>query len=294
MAETPIYYGEVKCISANCKNKAYFKGNLCGVHSRRLASKVPLPKRPKEEVLRLKENSFLEHKISIDAAIERNKEAGKKGQVILYRLQMMKSPGYVDGFVNVFPNYRHENRSDGYGCSALSPMKLGPVEHGQPDLPICKNIENFHQGSKCFQQEVDDPDLFKKNRETFYNDEEPHRHKYKGTEKNKNIPKYFVWIDGNGKEHHLDYVTSRQFYCNFYERLASVQEEYKKLLDMVENGTNIRICGYDAHEIKPGEQEKAYLDKDKAFGHERVLYTMITMSNDKDNYPWRKYKTFDF
>jgi hypothetical protein len=32
--------------------------------------------------------------------------------------------------------------------SALSPMKLGPVMHGQKDVPPATSIENYHQFNK--------------------------------------------------------------------------------------------------------------------------------------------------
>jgi hypothetical protein len=58
---------------------------------------------------------------------------------------MMKNPEHIEGFLKVFPNYKHQNRQDGFGCMKLSPKYLGPVDHGQPDLPPALNIENFHQ-----------------------------------------------------------------------------------------------------------------------------------------------------
>jgi hypothetical protein len=78
--------------------------------------------------------------------------------------------------------------------------------------------------------------VYEKNRLEFYKDTVAHRHKYHGKEKNKNIPKYFVWLDKEGKEHHLSYVESRQFYCNFYERLAEQQEDFRVLQKKLEDG----------------------------------------------------------
>jgi len=171
--------------------------------------------------------------------------------------------------------------------------------HGQPGLPLALNIENFHQGSKCFREETlpdsDDPSpLYYENRLRFYGDAVPHRHKYKGDGANKNAPLYFVWVDRDGKDHRLTYVESRQFYCTFYERLAGVQQDYAKLRDMIAGGTDVCICGYDAAPLGPGETiADAYLDASKPFGHERVLYAMLTVA-DPELLPWRQHKTFDF
>lgn len=38
--------------------------------------------------------------------------------------------------------------------------------------------------------------------------------------------------------------------------------------------------------------EKEYLNDKVPFGHERVLFTMLTLN--ENDYPWKKYKTFNF
>jgi hypothetical protein len=240
---------------------------------------------------------------------------------------MMKNPENTPGFIQVFPNYKHENKTKIinneyviYGCYKLSPKYLGPVKHGQPiskleqkilnkrkgSIPDSYNIENFHQGSKCFKNEIDENKKplkeYYENRNKFYLDKKPHRHKFKINKKNKNnddnnknnknIPEFFVWVDKNEEENYLTYIESRQFYCNFYERLVIEQEEYKKLIKLVEDGYNICICGYDAFEMSYNDIEKEYLNKNFPFGHERVLFTMLI--EKPDNYPWRKYKNYDF
>jgi hypothetical protein len=112
----------------------------------------------------------------------------------------MKEPEHHKGFLKVFPNFKHQGRKDGYGCKSLSPMYLGPVHHGQPGLPAAENIENFHQGSKCFEEETDEEgnpsEVYVENRLKFYKDPIPHRHKYHGKEKNKNTPLLCVGRQG--------------------------------------------------------------------------------------------------
>ena len=194
----------------------------------------------------------------------------------------------------MFPNYKHQFRQDGFGCSSLSPMNLGPVvtRFGKE---LSKNLENFHQGSKCYDKEIDkatgEPSaLFFKNQAEFFNDSIGHRHKFTSKEK----PKYFVWQDENRKIHKLNYIQSRQFYCNFYERLACENKDFKKLKELVENGTNIQICGYDGRAInKDTSIEAEYLSRDKPFGHELVLYHMLT-TLEPSAYVWRKHTTFQF
>ena len=55
-----------------------------------------------------------------------NQSLNKLGNVIVCKMKMMKSPDYNKGYLNVFPNFKHQFRTDGFGCSSLSPMSLGP------------------------------------------------------------------------------------------------------------------------------------------------------------------------
>ncbi len=296
-AKLKPYYGEIKCEKVKCKNKAYYEfngGYFCGVHSK--SNRTQLVKISSYVQAKKKAELLVISNTLIEDARKKNKDQGLKGKVIVSQLKMMKEPDDHKGFLKVFPNFKHQNRRDGFGCRSLSPMSLGPVDHGQPNLPQSFNIENFHQGSKCFQEEIDskgDPSkIYYENRLKFYLDKTAHRHKYKGTGKNKNIPVFFIWVDKDGKEHRLNYTQSKQFYCHFYEKLASIQPDYLRLLKLIENGTNIQICGYDGRSIGNRPIEEEYLDESKPFGHELVLATMLI--EKPENYPWKKYKTFDF
>ena len=267
---------------------------VCGTHSRN-KPRQELPKRSRKEQDKVKEEKYENDLIVIEKYKNENLSQNTRGDVILTKMYMMKEPQHVEGYYKIFPNFKHQNRKDGYGCMKLSPMSLGPVEHGQPGLPDALNIENFHQSGKCFQEEIGEDgypsDLFYENQIKFYLDPVPHRHKYKGKEKNVNIPIYSVWRDKDGLEHYLSYIESRQFYCTFYERLASQEPDFEYLRDLMNNGYNLQICGYDAYPIE-GTIEEAYLDPRHPFGHERVLMSMLVL--EPNEYPWRKHKTFDF
>lgn len=308
-SEEIVYYGERECehggnAASACKNKAYWKQNklyMCGVHAKDKLHRIALPKMSKADKAAAREKEFALHQASLQKRAEANRAAGMKGTISMQRMRMMHNPVITPGLLLVFPNFRHQNRKDGFGCSDLSPMSLGPVNHGQPGLPPARNIENFHQGTKCFREEAipgtEDPGpRYYENRLKFYMDEQPHRHKFYGEHKtNKNVPLYFLWTDKDAKEHRLSYVESRQFYCTFYERLARDIYKFWELCKKMWDGTDICICGYDAIPLAEGETiEDAYLDPTKPFGHERVLYAMLTNLNDPTHLPWRKHKTFDF
>lgn len=293
------FYGETICSATlksgePCKNKAYFLSNgkfLCGMHSKKDSERKELPKDPNKG--EKKEQIFKEMMERCKKIAAENKKKGKKGIVICSKLRMMKEPEYKEGFLCVFPNYKHQNRKDGFGCKSLSPKDMGPVKHGQPGLPIALTIENFHQGNKVFECEIDKNrkplKRFYETREKMYQDPVPHRHKEEA--KGKNIPVFSVWVDKQGNEHHLSYFESRQFYCTFYERMAKKLPDFKRLRKMIDDGFNLQIVGYDAYPVTKTVEEH-YKDISRPFGHELVLYTLLT--EKEENYPWRKFATFDF
>jgi hypothetical protein len=215
----------------------------------------------------------------------------------------------VCGYLNVFPNNKHQNRVDGFGCSSLSPMKLGPVIHREPGLPNALTIEGYHQYSKVYPNEIDinnnPTEEFRKRRLEGYINPIPPRHKFDSKQmtklrkeikgQNRNEPSYTVHYTLDGKEKRFTYVESRYFYCKAYEKLAKETdaslrerrpkgEDFKKLVDIINKGTNIIICGYDAYEVTK-DLYIHYCDATKAFGHELVLYSIL-MIDYPINYPW--------
>ncbi len=229
-----VYFGSIKCSSIikstnkPCKNGAYYsfeENYFCGVHCKD-KNKVKLEKNPNKK----NEDEELINERNLLIKKTKNENKGNKGNIICSKMKMMTKIPHIDGYLKVFPNYKHQNRKDGFGCSSLSPMNLGPVIHGQPDLPDSINLENFHQSSKCFSVQITDgkPNKkFYKYQKKMFRTEKGERHNKYASKKN--IPEYFVWIDKDKKEHYLDYITSRQFYCNFYERLAKETEDFKSL-----------------------------------------------------------------
>lgn len=263
-----VYYGEHACEDhyksgknkgKGCKNGAYFEQNgkyLCGQHSNKDYRKK-LKKNPKADEIR--EQEYKDRGNEIAAAAKTNRTNHCKGRVQICKMKMRKNPEYVSGYLMVFPNYRHQNRKDGYGCKSLSPKSIGPIDHGMPDLPIAKNLENYHQGAKVFSCELDyskqNPDVIchsiecsnastksdtKALRIKMYNDTEPYRHKYQypgfpidlldvNKMKNKNIPAYSCYYDKKGVEHRYNYLQCRYFYCHWYEKAMENNKDFAQL-----------------------------------------------------------------
>ncbi len=294
-----VYYGESPCQSLlksglPCRNHAYYVYNqqsVCGVHSK--GHKIKLPTNPQahnNQVIRLSQ-----HQNSIEIMAKNHQVQKITGDVIIYKMSMMKKVDLKTGYLNIFPNYRHESRSDGLGLSSLSPMLLGPINHHQIGLPIALNLENFWHANKVYSNEVDNNQqpnsTFIQTQIQMYTDPQPHRHKT--TQHHKDKPLYSQWIDLTGHKHQLTYIESRQIYCYFYEILVTQQPAFHKLQQLMADGYNLQICGYDGYPINTNQSlEQHYLDPTKPFGHERVLYTMLTcLPND---YVWRKYQTLHF
>jgi len=54
----------------------------------------------------------------------------------------------------------------------------------------------------------------------------PHRHKIKGEHS-----LYSLWVNSMGL-HKVDYISSKELYCKYYQMVASVQSEFLKLKDL--------------------------------------------------------------
>jgi hypothetical protein len=303
-----IHYGQIGCEAKTksgkrkglpCTNKAYFlsyEKHLCGIHSRNDPFRKKLPTDPNKEEKRA---ALIEERMKkVKEVARKQREEGKRGKVICTKLRMMREAEYVEGYLRVYPNFKHQNKKDGYGCKALSPKDMGPIDHGQPGLPIAKNLENLHQFNKVFPCEQKDgvpTERFYKTQREAYCDPVPHRHKAEAKSAaggNKNIPAFSIWRRKDGSEKKCTYFESRQFYCNFYERIAKELPDFKFLKKKLKRGYNLQIIGYDAYPVEKSLEE-CYLDTSRPFGHELVLYTLL-VEDDENNYPWRKYKTEDF
>ena len=301
----PIY-GEINC--HKCKNKAYWKVQndtveyLCGVHSKKYQNRVELKKDAKLKAKLMDEKYQMQQKECSEAALN-NKNTKKRGDVICSKLYMMKNPEDVHGYIKVFPNFKHGGRKDGLGYPSLSPKSMGPIYHNQPGLPPAKSLENFHQGNKVFITETDankEPlESWYQTQLDMYTNDKPIRHKDAALDdkgKRINAPLYSLWVDAQGIKHKISYFESRQFYCSYYEREVlkvgtKANKDYMYLCNLLDEGYNLQIIGYDAYNVTKSLEE-CYLDISRPFGHELVLYSMLTLKSEE--YPWQKYKTFDF
>lgn len=184
-----MFYGESLCENTylsgkkkgkRCTNYAYYvkeEKYLCGVHSKPPRTKLPVNPRKKE----IEAKKLTNEKKIIEEVANNNLLKGLRGNLVCSKLRMMKKPEDIKGYLKVFPNFKHQNRKDGFGCSSLSPKALGPINHNMLNLPPAKNLENYHQFSKFFLFEVKDNIILNSSLERRikgYNDPIPHRHKF--------------------------------------------------------------------------------------------------------------------
>ena len=281
------YYGEQRCSyrkkdGSACTNWAYYLYETklsCGVHAKDKSHK--LPKNPV--------------KVNRQEEWDKARILDGRGTVCVTTLRMMKKPEYKQGYIPIFPNFKHGGRTDGLGMPALSPKAMGPIDHGQPGLPLALNLENFHQANKVFASEVNGEGnplpVWYERRLALYQDLAPHRHKLGNTKQehlknagmagNPNVCLYSIVVHADGKEVRYSYVESRKFYCGFYERIARETPEYKRLEELLSQGYHLQIFGYDGYPVTKSLQEH-YLDPERPFGHEMVLYSMLV-----GEHPWR-------
>ncbi len=140
----------------------------------------------------------------------------------------------------VIPGYKNINVCSGSRgiYRELSPMRLGPI----PDVGAQK-MENLWQFSKVLESELEDNgnpgQLFFDRRDEGFSSPKGIRRK-----SDKSPVQYFYW---EGEK--LDLVEARkQIYCRYYEQLVEKTDAYRALEQLIKDGINIQILGYDGRE----------------------------------------------
>jgi len=306
-----IFAGDATCTEHHpkthlpCGKKAYYQcGNefLCGHHRHRYPSAHTLLKNPHKKTE--KQKSLNGHEQSVEDARLANVTANRRGQVECTKMRMMQPDPYIPAYRSIFPNFQHGKKK--HGMPTLSPKSLGPISKYK-NLPIALSIESRHQGCKCFDIEYDfdhdcPKDVFYERRDQVFQMANPPRHKFGHTkkehldylrkmksalrkDKNLNIPHCSVMpTDDGNNEIKLTYLESRWYYCTEYAELCTKTSEFALLVQFLDQGYNLNICGYDGHPLLKSMQEY-YDDPSSPFGHELVLCCLLT-----NQAPWENRK----
>ena len=198
----------------------------------------------------------------------------------------------IPGFVNINATSGSNSWTRG-----LSPMILGPFTVTEdlapsalyPDgiLPgftydsksekqtaVVKNFENYHQASKVMNIDIDADGYIKRQfferRAKLFADPKPHR---------RALPKKVAtpvasYFDGRI----MNYLQSRILaYCPYYAYLVQLSDAYKRLKQMVDNGTNVLILDYDVVDVPITEEsmEREILDPSRPYGHGNILACLL-------------------
>lgn len=207
-----------------------------------------------------------------------------------------------DFYVNRFHGYlcpyahRHKQPDTVHHCrrSYFNEILSDSSKNYKELNPIYQSaVKRIKRESEVTGEEEDDVEMkVEGEMEKEYEIEKGSLHTWPISNKNKFVCEYSEWVDKEEKKHRLGAVQARQFYCHFFQKYVEEQADFAKLVEWKKDGKNIRICGYDAHPITAETVERDYLDASKAFGHEKVLWTML-MVKDRNDWPWMKHKTFN-
>lgn len=288
---TRPFSGEAKCA---CGNVAYYwreSAAQCG-NCTRNKSREKLARNPQAADVRAEK--MRAHMATVEAA-----RTPGNGQVRVQRMLMMRSPPQEDGWLLVFPNFKHGGRTDGLGMPQLSPKSLGPIEHGQPGLPVARNLENFHQFAKFWHMDVGADEMptqqALEERRQAYESDVPARHRHPREELarlgNPNQPLFSLYYATDGSPRKYNYLQCRYFYCHFYQRLVVLTPQYSDLRRRLSDGYHLTLVGYDGRPVEPTAEAlwEAYLYTERPFGHELVLFSMLVLGDETERYPWNRY-----
>lgn len=258
-----------------CRNVARYVFNddvFCGMHT---SSRVAATPTSAGETRQRQRADAVERNAAILDARACNRAAGRRGTAVLARTTRARLV-HQPGCVAVFTHARHETRGDGVTCAELSPMRVGPIAHGQPGLPDARTLENLHQYSKRFAGETDAQ--FAAARHAGYTSTVARRRKAPGR-----VPLHAVWLDDDGAEMRLDALQARRLFCTFYAHLVCGTPAFARLVAMLDDGFDLELVGSDARAMPLGAMA-AYASTQHAFRHERILHTMLTC--DQSAWPW--------
>lgn len=289
------YHGECKCEATNAARKqpcglpaywSYRGGVYCGTHCRLGTLRVALPKNPRraDNIVRAIEK----HNYSVEEMRVANRSRHVVGEIDVAPCFMYKPLPTRDGWLSVFPNHRHQNAKEGFGCAALSPKSMGPIPYFCDALPTATSLENFHQCSKIYARDrMPDGSVDIEPTRAGFLDAAPRRHKY--TKADNATYWKSMFFDDRGVQRFFSYLECRFFYCKWYEIFAKRNEDFRSLLVLHETGTNLLIVGYDGYSPVGKTLYDCYLDESKPFGHELVLYCLILLTDSRE-YPWNRFQ----
>jgi len=220
------------------------------------------------------------HDRTVGKATAKNLAAGFLGQVRVAQLPGVnddsKTWPHREGFknINVGPGSRGEFRQ-------LMTCNLGPIPlkfKGDKTSADVKNVENIWQFSKVFAQDIGlnekpTPDWFAARLKGWADPKGYQRAKKKQVAGVK--PVFFFW----GREDKLEFIEARKrIFCRVYAMLATRTAAYRKLVELIQKGTNVQILGLEGYDYVQEQRSlnQCLLDPERGFGPAFVLAGLLT------------------
>tara|TARA_R110001599_G_scaffold21639_2_gene81056 strand:- start:24354 stop:25757 length:1404 start_codon:yes stop_codon:yes gene_type:complete len=249
-----------------------------------------------------RENILKYHKVRdplIKMKRDMNREENLEGDVICTENMQTNIFHFRETYEMVYMDIKDKARTDGIPVPELSAENLGPVHHGMKGIPPATFLCNLWEGSKLYLSEMNDDgtynDTFLENRIATFTDpgaitRKAVPDKYNGKT---NCWQFIVW-NLNGKDIYLKPYEAKEIFCTFYDVLAGATSEFKKLLKLKKDGTNLNVNGkyaYDFTKNNPGKTfdeifDHIYRNTALTMPHEICLAAMLTL--DFQDYPWMK------
>lgn len=295
------------------------------------SSPCPAPRCSKPKKARASQihvqRDYDDHLRTVERQAAENRSFGRSGSIVVTSLHGLSNPNLRAGYKQVWTHPKHGNQP-GIECITLNPVRLHAMDHTEKmvkkwktkvvdaatlplspsgtivypsgfqleDLPPAFSIENYHQCTKVFAQELQpgtsNPcSTFWQLLQQGYEDGIPHIHPLPAAEikhKSKNSPIFSLRTNDQGVWRRFSHVESRFFYCHMYEKRVARKAEFTFLQNQIARGYNLEVMGYDVYPVTESLWEH-YLDSSRPFGHELVLYGMLTES-DPHQRPWNRYR----
>lgn len=228
-----------------------------------------------------------------------NKKIDGTTKMVLGRFVSVRNPVVVDhlGAIPVFPNCKHGSfgrhyrttQCGGHGMCSLSPRLADDgvqlcVRRGV-HCEIFATVEAVMQAPKVY------PDMLEKGvltsaaedmKTTFRAANPAGRHLGGAARPNECL---YSMLCGQT----FSYIEARYFYCRAYELSKESDVNFGHMRRMLQQGLDINIVGYDGpYEGATVESlSHRYEDPSRPFGHELVIYAMMTLG--PEDRPWTLY-----
>lgn len=215
----------------------------------------------------------------IEEARQRNALYSQPGTVRLQRQFHFRDKSVENKRWRALPGFRNISVSSGAKkWKVLSPLYLGPVEHEEMDgegnaLPPALSLEQLWRSCAVHKEDIGqdgkpNAQWHERRRDAFT---QPLK---SGKRRSGEAPIYWFW---RGQQ--LGLIEARkEIYCHLYAALVVETELYRELNLLVQQGFNLQLFGYEAYDFI--EQGKSLLeaieDREASFGHEFVLYGLLT------------------